>query len=453
MALQVLVAREEERHPGFGKDEPNHKEVLGQLERIVTSPLFRNSKRYPAFLRFIVENTLAGHTDLLKERTLGIEVFGRPHEYDTNADPVVRVTAGEIRKRLAQYYQIPGHEFELRVDVPVGSYVPHFDQPHYPAPHPAPEPEFLGGGHVPPFAPETLPTGHAFAHEPEGFAPPTEVQPSERRSKRSLWRRSFPLRGLVSLTLGSALAVGLFSVASARRNAGWNYFWAPVLHADSPALIVLGVHSLGPDGKDLSPGNDDGVAGVKQNQSMLASMTSSDMVPVTDVVSYSSIVQLLSHEEHAYHTQGSAATTFEQLQHGPLISIGGLDNLWTLRLTAGLRYRFHGQRGSVGGIQDNDHPEVVWQFDNAQRATSNSRDYALVASFFDPRIEQHVLIAAGLGKSGTAAAANFLTKKQYLREWLERAALRGKKNVELVLSTEIVEGQPGPPHVIAQAVW
>jgi hypothetical protein len=108
------------------QEEPNRFEVLKQLERITGSTHFKNSKRYPALLKFVVEHTLSGRIDVLKERTLGIEVFGRPSDYDTNADPVVRVTAGEIRKRIAQYYQADGHEHELRIDLPVGSYVPQF---------------------------------------------------------------------------------------------------------------------------------------------------------------------------------------------------------------------------------------------------------------------------------------------------------------------------------------
>src|ERR1700735_5242393 len=104
----------------------SHFELLQQLDRIVCSRHFRNSKRYPSFLRFVVEQTLAGKTEELKERTLGVDVFARRSDYDTNADPIVRVTAGEIRKRIAQYYQESGHEHELRIDLPLGSYVPHF---------------------------------------------------------------------------------------------------------------------------------------------------------------------------------------------------------------------------------------------------------------------------------------------------------------------------------------
>ena len=87
--------------------------VLRQLERLLEHPHFHKSKRFPVFLRFVVTELLAGRGEGLKERTLGIEVFGKEPNYDTTDDPIVRVTAGEIRKRIAQYYQEPGHEQEI----------------------------------------------------------------------------------------------------------------------------------------------------------------------------------------------------------------------------------------------------------------------------------------------------------------------------------------------------
>src|SRR5579872_6969450 len=79
--------------------------VLEQLSRILASPLFKHSKHYPAFLRFVVERALDGQDARLKERAIGIEVFGRGRDYDTNLDPVVRTSACEVRKRVMQYYQ------------------------------------------------------------------------------------------------------------------------------------------------------------------------------------------------------------------------------------------------------------------------------------------------------------------------------------------------------------
>ena len=80
----------------------------------------------PSLLRYVVNETLEGRGSHLKERALGVEVFSRDPDYDTNADPVVRTSACEVRKRIAQYYHEPGHEDEIRIDLPAGSYVPEF---------------------------------------------------------------------------------------------------------------------------------------------------------------------------------------------------------------------------------------------------------------------------------------------------------------------------------------
>src|SRR5690242_3047257 len=120
--------------------------VQDQLERILSHPVFRGSKRSGALLRHVVQYALDGHIESLKERTLGIEVFGREPDYDTNLDPVVRTAAGEVRKRIAQYYHVDGHEHELRIDLPAGSYVPEFrfpvtEVPEHELPSPVPDRE------------------------------------------------------------------------------------------------------------------------------------------------------------------------------------------------------------------------------------------------------------------------------------------------------------------------
>src|SRR3954447_4930330 len=110
-------------------EEQDKAAILEQLDRLVGNAYFHHSKRYPSFLKFVVAETLAGRAEELKERTLGTEVFGREPDYDTTNDPIVRVTAAEIRKRIAQYYQEPGHDGEIRFSLPSGSYVPHFAKP------------------------------------------------------------------------------------------------------------------------------------------------------------------------------------------------------------------------------------------------------------------------------------------------------------------------------------
>jgi hypothetical protein len=417
-------------------------DLLEQLERLVRSKHFRNSKRYPTFLRFVVEQTLAGKTESLKERTLGVDVFARPSHYDTNEDPIVRVTAGEIRKRIAQYYQEPGHEEELRIDLPLGSYVPHF----LPAAHAIPVAE-----HDHPRDQSDASVELALDHEMVGpNALGLAAAQAVAVAGMGLWRRMF-LCGLLILLVTTVALAGIF-LRNHWREQGINYFWRPVIASGTEALIVIGVHSLDERGQDELP-NVHSSSTRDGQENMLAAMVRSDMVPVSDIVSFSQITDLLTRRTHAYRTKGSDETTLEDLRQGPVILIGGLDNIWTKRLVAPLRYNFFAPTQLESEIRDSKDLSHVWKFDNMQPVSGDSHDYAIVASYFDPTIGQHVLVVAGIGKAGTQAAAEFLTSDQDLKSWLTQEKAPRGKNVELVLSTEILDGQPEPPHVIASSVW
>src|SRR5579862_3454750 len=89
--------------------------VRDELSRVLSSHEFRSSKRSQDFLRYVVEHTLAGHADMLKERTIGIEVFGRSTSYEPSDDATVRVKAGDVRKRLGLYYAEQGAQNPVRI--------------------------------------------------------------------------------------------------------------------------------------------------------------------------------------------------------------------------------------------------------------------------------------------------------------------------------------------------
>jgi hypothetical protein len=438
---KVIIPRHENKNV-FEEGRFSRSDLLEQLERIVRSKHFRNSKRYPSFLRFVVEQTVAGKTEALKERTLGVDVFGRPSHYDTNDDPIVRVTAGEVRKRIAQYYQEPGHEEELRIDLPLGSYLPHF----LPAAHAI---QIAEHDHLRDQSDISIATTSALEHEMVG---PGTVESAAKRSAAGMgrWRKNC-LFGLLFLLITAATLTGIL-MRNHLRDQGISYFWRPIIASGTPALIAIGVHSLDERGQDeptkIHPSSmRDG------QENMLAAMVRSDMVPVSDIVSYSKITDLLTRRNHVYRTKGSADTTFEDLRQGPVILIGGLDNIWTRRLVAPLRFSFFASTQLESEIRDSKDSSHVWKFDNMQLVSGDSRDYAIVASYFDSTIGQHVLVAAGIGKAGTQAAAEFVTSDQDLKSWLTQEKVPRGKNVELVLSTEILDGQPGPPHVVASSIW
>ena len=108
---------------GIGLSESREQAVRAELDRLLESPAFRTSKRCKEFLEYIVEQTMIGQSGALKERSLGVELFLLPTDFDPGQHTIVRVTANEVRKKLAQYYLSGnGAPHPVRIDLPPGSY-------------------------------------------------------------------------------------------------------------------------------------------------------------------------------------------------------------------------------------------------------------------------------------------------------------------------------------------
>jgi hypothetical protein len=100
-------------------------ELLQQhLREVIEGAAFKASQRSGQFLKYIVDQAIAGHFESLKERVIGIELFGRCPTYDTGEDAIVRVTASDVRKRLLQHYGKDGATSEFRISLPLGAYIP-----------------------------------------------------------------------------------------------------------------------------------------------------------------------------------------------------------------------------------------------------------------------------------------------------------------------------------------
>src|SRR5712692_3391578 len=118
-----MNSRAESRSSGANGSLPSEA-IERQLERIVTSPGFARADRLSHFLRFIVEQTVQGKGNELKESLIGVTVYGRRPDYDPHADPTVRVEAGKLRARLLEFYQNADKGDPIRIDLPKGRYVP-----------------------------------------------------------------------------------------------------------------------------------------------------------------------------------------------------------------------------------------------------------------------------------------------------------------------------------------
>jgi hypothetical protein len=402
--------------------------ILAQLERLLAAPYFSHSRRFPAFLRYIVHATINGQGELLKERTIGVEIFGKSPDYDTALDPIVRVTAGEIRKRIAQYYQDPGHEHEPRLFLQPGSYIPQF---HFPG---------SGAGPAEPIAteePEPLVLLAATA------APDTHVEAQVRgRSRRA---RTWFIASAAVLLLAASAA--FFAYWKSSGTSGFAEFWDPILRSPDPVLVCIA------DQTQYT------AIALRDAQDPTHQVTLKDnltAVIIDDLNTVIKLAGLLQSSGRRYSLRGENATTLTDLRNGPSVIIGAFDNMWTLRLLRPLRYHFANNPDMtlfsiVDGAQ---HEQPRWVLDRKQQvATNNYRDYAIVARFTDDITGKPTLIAAGIARGGTIAAGEFLTNPALIDAvWARRPSAQAK-NVEVVLSTEIINGEPGTPRVEAVYFW
>jgi len=112
--------------------------VRAQLGKILSSSVFVNSPRMRRFLRFVVETTLDGNGERIKEYVIAIEVFEKTDDYDPQADSTVRTEASKLRSRLTHYYDTEGRDDPIGITIPKGSYVPQFEQRNNRTPRPSP---------------------------------------------------------------------------------------------------------------------------------------------------------------------------------------------------------------------------------------------------------------------------------------------------------------------------
>jgi adenylate cyclase len=150
-------------------DKLAHDAIREQLDRILASREFHATNRVRDFLRFVVEETLAGRSDRLKGYTVATAVFGRDRDFDPGLDPIVRIQAGKLRRELERYYLVAGREDPIRIDIPKGRYVPLFIEQLGPAAGASvdPVPESSVGGATPsvavmPLDNLTVDTGHDY---------------------------------------------------------------------------------------------------------------------------------------------------------------------------------------------------------------------------------------------------------------------------------------------------
>jgi hypothetical protein len=409
---------------------PEATAIREQLERLLTHPLFSNSKRYPVLLAYTVEQTLKGNASELKERSIGIEVFGRSPSYDANADPVVRITAGEVRKRLMQYYYDSAHDGELIIELPSGSYVPLFR-----APEPAPQPE------------SPAPTSE--------LVPQSAFEPSPAMVVRHVPRRRWLfLAFLFGLALAASFAIGwqLRDFRDIQPPTSIDRFWAPITNGTTTATYCLGEPAKNIDVGSINS-MEAPVAGTDP-QPLYFRLHLSGHLALADVITLTRTAAALETRHKAFRVLPASEASFAQLREGPIVLIGGFDNIWTLRVTQKLRFGFESKDG-VAIIVDRKSPtQTTWATAWDLPYQKLSRDYAIVARIHDNTTGQPVIVAAGISEEGTEAAGEILYNPVYLDSLIAKLPANWEQlNMEAVIETQVIEGHPGPPSILAVETW
>ncbi|HEY1741601.1 MAG TPA: hypothetical protein VGG18_00440 [Granulicella sp.] len=399
---------------------PSATAIREQLGRLLAHPLFTNSKRYPVLLAYTVEQTLLGKAGELKERTIGVEAFGREPSYDVNLDPVVRTTAAEVRKRLIQYYYNTDHAGELLIELPVGSYIPYFREPAAP--------------------PQALPQESPGMDQAETAsvysASYALVDTGASSSKKTFLQAMGITAGLIVAGL-IGFGIGHMRLPNKQPATTMERFWEPIAAGSNRITYCLGQPFDAVDRDRTTP---DG-------------MPLYGNLAVSDVITLARSIVPLVPRNIAFRVVADSDISFEQLRESPFVLIGAFDNVWTMRITQdlpfGFEYDSHGRRL----VDRKSSPKKSWTL-QWQAPSKLAKDYAIVARIHDKVTGQPVMIIGGILGEGTEAASEVVSNPAYLDEMLKKAPKNWDQlNLEAIIETNVIEGHAGPPTVLAVETW
>ncbi|UWZ85396.1 hypothetical protein [Occallatibacter riparius] len=410
-------------------------EVQTSLADILQSSPFRSSPQLQKLLKFLVGETLAGRGESLKERNIGVRLFDRCPDYDTNVDPIVRLRVAEVRKRLALFYQGVRDQTVL-ISIPSGSFRAVFEPGVLRA---------LPAGVTPMLTPEPIPV------------PPQKGTAADVKARRFRFRRWW-IAVLASLLLMAAALVRYLPSSDERL---LNRFWSPVLENPNSVLIGIGNNPI----YELSNAGEDEYY-KDHPKGQFEEMGLHPYIPLAPESSIDS--RYLRSAVNTYLTTGDAAAlsdveyilaqrrikldmrfvndvTYGDLRQNPTILIGAHNNIWTLTMTENLRFGFQG------------HSTIVDRFDRQKQWTANadrSETYAIAARLLNAWNGKVMIVIGGVGSSATRAAGDFITNPHSIAK-MAMSLPKGweKKNIEVVLHTTVKNQIPSTSDIVAIYSW
>ncbi len=390
------------------------KRVLAHLDEILNSPPFAGARRRQAFLRYVVEETLAGRGQAIKETNIAVDVFER-NNFDAQSASIVRVTGWELRKRLAQVYA-SGIETDVRIELPVGTYQPTI--------------EFLSG--VAPSVPVEEP-GEA----------PVVVAPGPQVDRQWGWLRSW--RSLVVAALVAAGAITSF--LTLRPKPPMDRLWQPFIGQSHPVLIYVASRRL------LAVNDVDKWLPLRPGESIPTSAldeSDSSWVGSGGAFGAAFFAERLGQHGQPFVLKFGNDLSFADLKNSPSILIG--TSRWTRDFTRSFRFRLV-REGGMLKVVDSQNPDRQWEIPDMGRS-DRSAGYSVITRLIRSESGQPLLVIEGMDARNTMAAVEFVTHEDNFNDFAKAAPVGWeKKSFQLVLSNTIHGNSPGKLTVVAAHVW
>jgi hypothetical protein len=227
-----------------------------------------------------------------------------------------------------------------------------------------------------------------------------------------------------------AIAIALLiSLRPWQRPTALDEFWAPLLDPNKAVVLCVGrIHDA--DGRARGVG-------------------------LSDAITLARLSGLLQSKKQPWTIRTDEEATFGDLRQAPAILIGAFNDSWNLRLANSTRFTFHQKDGTYWIEDQQNHSARNWSVTRIPADAPVSKDYAVITRIIDPSSDRILLGVGGFWGFGTQAAGEFLTDPKYIDTFARKgiADWDKKKNLQIVLSTEVIRGKSGPPNVIGIYSW
>jgi hypothetical protein len=446
--------------------------LRAHLQEITEGKAFRGSHRSVQFLAYIVDQAIAGRFDSLKERMIGIELFGRSPSYDTGEDAIVRVTASDVRRRLLQYYGENGRSSKFLISLHSGSYIPEITRTSHNETLPASEVHSASSTAT--IATDKPAPAHdglqSAAHE--SVIPFPEAEPDSRIRSLQVAIRNWGLwlsLGFLSFTL-TAVACGVYwfrsqhTAAAAVSSMPWsalvNSTHATHLITSDPNIVyvqeITGSElSLSdyanrkyiPEPNKLSP------EVLRLCQIFLWGDNSAGAVDAPIALKIQSVTQSGSKRIDAHAARSIRMSDLKSDDN--FIFLGSpRSNPWATLFSDELDFRFVFDKTTGQEIIVNEHPRPHEQATYVPTAQgwATGQSFAIIAFIQNPDQNGQVLLLAGANGEGTEAAGNLATDLPRLTAALSRCGVQSGKplqHFELLLALKTMAGSPNDVDIAA----